>query len=89
MVLVHRFGGWYSDLDFVFLRPLNEMKSGIRLRNVAASDGKDEIILNSIFHNTKNHVFLDTAFQMFTSTFKNGEWASSGPFLFSKTLFIV
>ena len=56
----------------------------MRLQNVAASDGPNELILNSIFHNTKNHEFLKTAIMMFNSTFRNGEWASSGPFLFTK-----
>ena len=38
LILIYRYGGWYSDLDMVFLRPLNSTYNGESLANVAASD---------------------------------------------------
>ena len=99
-MLVHRFGGWYSDLDMIFLRPFQNTKGGQPLQNVAASDdvhffnydkpdqkynwGKD--ISNAIFHNEAGHIFLETAIKVFNTTFVNGQWASSGPVVLTKAL---
>ena len=97
---MHRYGGWYSDLDMVFLRPIKESKDGNPLHNVAASDGVHfssydntsekhnwgPSISNAIFHNDAGHIFLETAIRLFNSTFINGQWASSGPDVLTKAL---
>ena len=102
-VLVHRFGGWYSDLDIVFLRSLKENFGGVRMYNIAASDDVDvnlynqssttlnwgKSISNALFHNDAGHVFLKTVLAMFNSTFVTAKWASSGPMLFTKALDII
>ena len=36
MILIYRFGGWYSDLDVIFLRPLID-KNEDPLKNIVAS----------------------------------------------------
>ena len=102
MILVHRYGGWYSDLDMVFLRPLVS-KGGEPLHNVAACDSVDYHlyddpaskfnfgigISNAIFHNDAGHIFLKTAIQLFASVFQNGVWSSSGPKVLSKALEVI
>ena len=100
LILVHRYGGWYSDLDMVFLRPLDRTLEGKALINVAASDnvnymdyddpiGKHnwgDSISNAIFHNEAGHIFLQTAIKYFKDMFVNGVWASSGPVVLTKAL---
>ena len=100
IVLVHKYGGWYSDLDMVFLRPFTATKDREPLNNVVASDdlhyaqydipsqkynfGKS--VSNALFHNDAEHVFLKSAIRQFESSFKNGVWGSSGPKVFTKAL---
>ena len=74
IILVHRFGGWYSDLDMVFLRPFDRTKGGEPLQNVAASDSVMHFdydnplkkydwgdgISNALFNNEAGHIFLET-----------------------------
>jgi hypothetical protein len=100
IILVHRFGGWYSDLDMVFLRPFDKTKGGEPLQNVAASDGVMHFnydkpsekhnwgdgISNALFHNEAGHLFLETAIKVFNTTFSNGAWASSGPSVFTNAM---
>ena len=100
-MLVHRYGGWYSDLDMVFLRPLVE--NGELLQNVIASDDVSftlyndpdfkyyfgKCISNALFHNDAGHPFLKTVIQLFPAYFQPGVWASSGPVLFQKAMEIL
>ena len=100
MVVIHRFGGWYSDLDFVFLRSFYNKTMGLNLKNVVAScdmktdprndlDSKydwDKLIANGLFHNDAGHVFLETAMNLFNETFMNGVHLSSGPIVFTAAL---
>lgn len=37
LVLIYRYGGWYADIDFVFLKPLKW--NGKQLSNMLTSDG--------------------------------------------------
>ena len=99
MILIYRFGGWYSDLDVVFLRPLlDENKEP--LKNVVASDSLSydlyddpkyknnygESVANGFFHNDKGHVFLENAIQLFATTFNPEVWGSSGPQVFLQAM---
>ena len=98
VILVHRFGGWYSDLDMVFLRPFNKENGDHLLKNVVAADDVDftvqdanlenynfgSSISNALFHNDAGHIFLETVLTLFNSTFSRGQWASGGPLVFNK-----
>ena len=91
MFLVHRFGGWYSDTDVIFIRQLIIKNDGNTLRNVIASDALSNgvgrlLIANGVFHNEAGHLFLETAINLFNSTFINGKYTSSGPKVVTKAL---
>lgn len=50
LILIHKYGGWYSDLDMMFLKPINH------LENVLSSDHADDVkVSNAIFHNSKGN----------------------------------
>ena len=84
ILLVHRFGGWYSDLDVVFLKSLNNKTNP--MKNLVASDNWGNTIANGLFHNDADHVFLSTAIKLFDRIFINGKYVSSGPSVFTKSL---
>jgi hypothetical protein len=84
LILVHRFGGWYSDLDVVFLKSLNNKSNP--MKNMISSDNWGKTIANGLFHREDNDLFLDSAFILFDRTFINGMYTSSGPMVFTKTL---
>ena len=100
MALIHRFGGWYSDLDFVFLRSFYNNSIEVRLKNIVASCDVNpnpdnamhskynwgKLIANGFFHNDAGHVFLETAMNVFNETFVNGVHLSSGPMVFTTAL---
>ena len=89
LVLIYKYGGWYSDTDMVFLKSIKEFK------NVAAADDYDErelkrdptyigkSVSNAIFHFDKQHVFLNVSLQLFPHIF-NGVWGSGGPQIFKQ-----
>lgn len=84
LVLLHKVGGWYSDLDMVFLKSVKHLK------NVVASDNFDTrrrfeegylgdgYLSNAIFQFEKGHQFLNVSIQLFPKLF-NGKWGSGGP----------
>ena len=98
MVVIHRFGGWYSDLDFVFLRSFYNETNSTHLKNIVASCDMNpnqdnalhtkynwgKLIANGSFHNDAGHYFLETAMNTFNETFMNGVHLSSGPLVFTE-----
>ena len=85
LVLIYKFGGFYADLDIVFLR-----RFPADLKNVFASDqvtqsdaqraGKDywgHEVCNAIFHLDKNHPMLKRSLAAFEKNF-SGKWSSGG-----------
>ena len=97
MVIIHRFGGWYADLDFVFLRSLHNNTENFNSKNFVASCDinpdpvndhhpkyhRGKLIANGLFHNDAGHFFLETAMDLFNETFSNGIHLSSGPMVFT------
>ena len=91
IALIHKYGGWYSDLDMVFLKPINH------LTNVLASDAfhfheldqnPDFLgtkVSNAIFHFDTHHPFLQKCMSRFAKVF-DGSWGSGGPTLFQLVL---
>ncbi len=90
LLLVHKFGGWYSDLDMVIIKALDKFK------NVLGCDNKDEgssypedflglKVSNAIFHNEKGHALLTKAIEVFPRIY-TGQWASGGPQVLSVVL---
>ena len=92
IALIHKYGGWYSDLDMVFLKPINH------LRNVLGSDSfqihelkrnPDYLgtkVSNAIFQfDTQHHPFLKKCLDKFAQVF-DGTWGSGGPTLFQLVL---
>ena len=91
IALIHQYGGWYSDLDMVFLQPINHLK------NVLGSDSYHDHELdrnpdflgtkvsNAIFQFEKHHPFLQKCLDQFPQVF-DGTWGSGGPTLFQLVL---
>ena len=96
MILLHRFEGWYSDMDFVFLRPFEGVRGHKNLRNVLVKENNDlsinsslvfnygNTITNELFHAEPGHILLKTAINVFKCTVLNGDYTVSGPLVFTK-----
>ena len=83
IALIYKFGGWYSDLDVVFLKSISSLK------NVIGSDEYIEKenhppdylggkVTNAIFHTDKGHPFMKMCMKHFPKVF-DGQWGSGGP----------
>ena len=93
LALINKLGGWYSDLDMVYLKPVDEFK------NVLGGDNYDEKqierdpennylgekLSNAIFHFEKGHPFIQNSLDYFPMVF-NGEWGSGGPTVFQNVI---
>ena len=90
LALIDKLGGWYCDLDIVFLQGLQG------LTNAVAADEFDPDLLeqdpqhlgtsiaNGMFHFEKGHPFLKKCMDIFASNFKAQEWGSGGPQVFKR-----
>ena len=98
ITLLSRFGGWYSDTNFVFLRPFESVLGKKNLRNVIsfANSGFSgyvnpvnncgNVVANELFHVDAGHIFMEAATNVFNRTLMNGEISSSGPLVLTKAL---
>ena len=89
LCLIYRYGGWYSDLDVIFLRNLTNNDGENPLKNIIGFDqlsGSKNKINNGIFNNEAGHIFLETAIGIFNKTFINGMYTSSGPAVVTKAI---
>ncbi|TRY71083.1 hypothetical protein TCAL_04271, partial [Tigriopus californicus] len=84
-----KYGGWYSDLDVVF------MKDTSHLRNVITGDhnqldGEGDVIgqtvNNAVFHFDKGHPFINLCVEKFAHTFDPSVRLSGGPRTMSDAL---
>ena len=91
LVLIEKIGGWYSDLDMLFLKPINEFKNALGGDNYVEEQlKKDKNYLgtklsNAIFHFEKGHPFIQKSLEYFPLVF-NGKWGSGGPEVFQNSL---
>ena len=61
LLLVHKYGGWYSDLDVIFLKSLNNMENVIGCDDVSIKENAKVTgrnIANGFFHFKAGHLFL-------------------------------
>ena len=98
ITLLSRFGGWYSDTNFVFLRPFESVLGKKNLRNVIsfANSGFPgyvnpvnncgNVVANELFHVDAGHIFMEAAINVFNRTLMNGELSTSGPLVVTKAL---
>lgn len=99
IVLIQHYGGYYSDLDMIFLRPLvntdGEMLQNFVVGNaihnhldhsIASEVNGGNLINNAIFHNDAGHLFLKKVIDIFPVYFQSGIWTSSGPQLFTQAI---
>jgi len=92
-VLVHKFGGFYSDLDRVFIKSPENLTNSVSTDLVPYASMKTtktfgQKLSNSFFHFDSGHPFLKMAIEEFSTAFDPGigGWASAGPDLFTKIL---
>ena len=96
LVLIEKYGGFYSDLDMIIIRPLDGFQNvlscdegpnvhkGINVQNLN-SDFLGTKVSNAIFHFDKGNVFIKKCLELYESSF-DGRWGSGGPNLFQKVL---
>lgn len=96
LLLIEKYGGFYSDSDFVILKSL------VGLENVIASDQVNEekyspngqllvgdTVTNAMFHFSKGAKILKMSLQNFNNMFKSQVWASGGPDLLQRSLLFI
>ena len=91
LVLIEKLGGWYSDLDMLFLKPIEQFKNALGGDNFNEKQADEdpnylgEKLSNAIFHFEKGHPFIQKSLKYFPKIF-TGEWGSGGPSVFQKSL---
>ena len=91
LVLVYKYGGFYSDLDMVILKPLTKFRNVLSCDENGSEEYKDvkdqpddflgKKVSNAIFHFEKEHVFINECLQRFATNF-DGKWGSGGTSIF-------
>lgn len=92
-ILVFQYGGFYSDLDRVFIKSPQNLTNSVSSdlipqQSMETTKTFGQKLSNSFFHFTAGHPFLEQVIQEFSSSFDPGlnGWASAGPDLFTKIL---
>ena len=92
IILIFKYGGWYSDLDMVIIKPLTELQNVLSCdefpdieNHLLSQDFLGKKVSNAIFHFEKEHSFLKKCIENFASLF-DGTWGSGGPNLFQVVL---
>ena len=91
IMLIYKYGGWYSDLDMVILKPLTEFQNVLSCDEIPEDISefpKDLLgnkVSNAIFHFERNHIFLKKCIEIFPKLF-DGTWGSGGPGVFQEVL---
>ena len=73
IALIYKYGGWYSDLDMVFLKSIKNLRNvlGSDYYNLPEFEDPDFLgrqVSNAIFHFDKGHLFLDNCLKLFSKT---------------------
>ncbi len=93
--LLYHYGGWFSDLDVVFLRPLsslphNCLSSGqIRKQKLFGSSYNGTIgrlVNGAIFHFDRGHVYLTETMAAINATYSPQNYISVGPLALTAAL---
>eukprot|EP00094_Tigriopus_californicus_P007157 TCALIF_06890-PA protein Name:"Similar to uvssa UV-stimulated scaffold protein A (Danio rerio)" AED:0.18 eAED:0.18 QI:313/0.75/0.2/1/1/1/5/0/946 len=91
LVLIEKFGGWYSDLDIIFLDKVHDMENVIgsdqlsRVQQQRDPNALGDVVSNAIFHFEAGHPIIKLAVQAFSRSF-DGKWSSGGPNLLNKVI---
>ena len=86
--LIAQYGGWYADLDFVFLRSLSSLDVHCVLASTASSPRKGSLrhLTNAIFHLRKGHPLLGAYLETFRNKFKGQGRTEVGPMTLTETV---
>jgi len=92
LLLLHRYGGFYADSDFVILKDLTQLKNVIASDQVARREYSGNHLLvghtvsNAMFHFSRGSLILTLALNHFHEAFSSQVWASGGPDLLQRCL---
>ena len=73
LTLLNRYGGWYSDLDTIFLRPLTALKNVIGSADLPMNLYDDprsifgRTVSSAILHLTPNHMYSTLGLELFSA----------------------
>ncbi|XP_042859246.1 lactosylceramide 4-alpha-galactosyltransferase-like [Penaeus japonicus] len=79
VLLVWRYGGFYSDTDTVCLKSISPLKNVI-----VTSTGDRNHIANGVFHFTNRHEFITFIMSTMTKMYSPRAWGSMGPNTFNR-----
>lgn len=81
LLMLSTFGGYYFDLDIVFVKPVEEET----FRNFVVAQNF-ESLANGILHFDQDHPFVHTALRRFHEEYRNDDWGHNGPKLLNRIL---
>ena len=58
MVLIQKYGGWYADLDIVFLKSLHTFEEGVLGCDNVPAETKELVNINLQFHEKNMNFFF-------------------------------
>ena len=93
LVLIYKYGGWYADLDIIFLKTVEHLRNVIASDQLLMSDeerlGPDfwgTMVCNAVFNFDKGHGFLERAINGFGRFFDGHRWSSGGAEILNRSL---
>ena len=93
LLVVYRYGGFYSDQDMVIIKNLHHLKNIIasdqvttKLFTEAGHAYIGHTVSNAFFHFSRGAPILEAALNNFRDSFHSSVWSSGGPDLLQKCL---
>ncbi|XP_059092020.1 lactosylceramide 4-alpha-galactosyltransferase-like [Tigriopus californicus] len=89
LLLIRKYGGWYADLDVVFMQDPSSWQNiitGDHHRVVGDGSVIGENLNNAVFHFDKGHPYLELCLEQFAINFDPMVRLSGGPYTMSKAL---
>jgi lactosylceramide 4-alpha-galactosyltransferase len=89
LLLVHNYGGWYSDVDIVFMRSLRNLRNVISGDHVTRDNTHTigKALNNAIYHFDAGHEYIANCLRDFAAAFDPNERLSGGPLLMTDVLY--
>lgn len=89
LLLIRKYGGWYSDLDVVFMKDTSHLRNVITGdHNQISGDGAviGKTVNNAVFHFDQGHPFIELCVEKFAQIFDPLVRLSGGPYTMSEAL---
>ncbi|XP_044502993.1 lactosylceramide 4-alpha-galactosyltransferase-like [Mangifera indica] len=86
LAVLYKYGGVYTDTDFIFLKSFKWLKNSIGAQSMDMESGNWTRLNNAVLIFDRNHPLLFRFMEEFAATFDGNRWGHNGPYLVSRVV---